>query len=409
MNQELKWIEQAINQLAETGKKDDFYWRATYTSEDRKATALLQKWMEEAGFQTYFDAVGNLYGRIDGKSDRVFLTGSHRDTVANGGKYDGALGIITAIAAGGALYRAYGTPEMTLEVAALCEEEGSRYLSGYTGSRAIIGALSDADLQEMDENGISLQEALEACGYYKGALPKPRENVSQFLELHIEQGGVLEQTENKVGVVTAIVGLLVGDIIFCGEQNHAGTTPMALRRDPVPATAAFIDRLNKWALSKGSNLVCTVGDITVSPGKSNVIAGQVKLTFDIRAGNQALLDEAREKIETLLEEFTIYTPKVTYACQETPVPMDECGVRRLAALAEKQGAAWMEIASGAGHDSQIIGQRIKTNMIFVPSQNGVSHSPDEFTALEDIADGYALLKSYLSEAVWQRKEKDDAR
>lgn len=409
MDRELKWIGQSIEQLAETGKKDGAYWRASYTPEDHRGAALLQQWMEDAGFQTYFDAVGNLYGRMEGTSDAVILTGSHRDTVANGGKYDGALGIITAIAAGGALYRTYGKPQKTLEVVALCEEEGSRFLSGYIGSRAIIGALSPADLQEVDEDGISLQTAMQTCGYYDGVLPKPREDVEQFLELHIEQGGILEKNGIHVGIVTAMVGLLIGDIVFHGAQNHAGTTPMDLRCDPVPAAASFVNTLHQWAMTKGHNLVCTVGNITASPGKSNVIANHVRLPFDIRAGRQSLLDEAKETIAFLLKNFAIYTPQVTYACQETPVPMDQEGVQHLETLADKQGAAYMRLASGAGHDAQIIGQRIKTNMIFVPSKNGVSHSPDEFTALEDIAAGYQLLKAYLKESAWRRKEADDGR
>ena len=405
MNKELKWIENAIKNLAKTAVKDGFYWRASYTPEDQCGAALLQKWMEDAGFQTRFDQVGNLYGRIQGKSDTVFLAGSHRDTVANGGHYDGALGIITAIAAGGALYRAYGTPEMTLEVVALCEEEGSRFLSGYVGSRAISGMLSDSDLQEQDADGISLRDALSACGYYNGELPMPRKDVSQFLELHIEQGGVLEKTKQQIGIVTTIVGLLVGDIIFHGLQNHAGTTPMSLRCDPVPAAASFIEILNHWALSKGSDLVCTIGNITVEPGKSNVIAGKVTLTFDIRSGDQLLLDEAKEMLQSLLEKFPAYKPELVYACQEPPAPMDTEGIDTLATLAEKQNAAWTKIASGAGHDSQIIAPKIKTNMIFVPSKDGISHSPDEFTSLKDIAPGYALRKAYMKEAVWQRKEK----
>ena len=405
MNQELQWIENAIEALARTAEKDGVYWRATYTPEDLNGVALLKEWMENAGFETYFDQAGNLYGRIRGKSDAVFLTGSHRDTVADGGKYDGALGIITAIAAGGALYRDYGTPEMTLEVVALCEEEGSRFLSGYTGSQAIVGALSDADLQETDENGISLLQALKVCGYYDGVLPKPREDVNQFLELHIEQGGVLEYTKHQIGIVTAIVGLLVGDIIFHGTQNHAGTTPMDLRRDPVPAAAAFIDELNRWAMSKGEDLVCTIGNVTVEPGKSNVIANCVKLIFDIRSGSQPLLNEVKEKLQSLLNEFATYTPEIHYARQENPVLMDEEGICCLETLAEMQGASFTRIASGAGHDSQIIGQKIKTNMIFVPSKNGVSHSPDEFTSLQDIAPGYTLMKNYIKKSVWWRKEK----
>lgn len=400
MNGELRWIEDAIEKLAQTAEKNGLYWRAAYTPEDYKGVQLLKQWMEEAGFQTYFDQVGNLYGRIEGESDAVFLTGSHRDTVVNGGKFDGALGIITAIAAGGALYRLYGRPKKTLEVVALCEEEGSRFLTGYVGSRALIGTLGEKNLREKDETGRSLQEAMQTSGYYHGTLPKPREDVEQFLELHIEQGGVLEKTGNKIGIVTAIVGILAGNIVFFGEQNHAGTTPMNMRKDPVPAAAAFTVELNRWALSKGTELVCTIGNITVEPGKSNVIADRVGLTFDIRSGSQVLLEEVKEKIEELMENFSTYQPVIIYACQEAPALMEKDGVSRLEALAEEQGEGYIKMASGAGHDSQIIAEKIKTNMIFVPSQKGVSHSPFEFTAIQDIAPGYELMKAYMKESIW---------
>ena len=152
-------------------------------------------------------------------------------------------------------------------------------------------------------------------------------------------------------------------------------------------------------------MVCTIGNITVEPGKSNVIAGKVTLTFDIRSGDQLLLDEAKEMLQSLLEKFPAYKPELVYACQEPPAPMDTEGIDTLATLAEKQNAAWTKIASGAGHDSQIIAPKIKTNMIFVPSKDGISHSPDEFTSLKDIAPGYVLMKAYMKEAVWQRKEK----
>lgn len=404
MNQELSWIETAIGALAETAEKDGVYWRATYTPEDRNGVKLLKRWMEEAGFQTYFDQAGNLYGRIEGESDSVFLTGSHRDTVLNGGKYDGALGIITAIAAGGALYHAYGKPKKTLEVVALCEEEASRFLTGYVGSRAITGTLGDENLQEVDESGISLQEAMTKAGYYEGRLPEPRKDVERFLELHIEQGGVLEKTGKKIGIVTAIVGILTGDIIFYGEQNHAGTTPMNLRCDPVPAAAAFTAALDRWARSKGNALVCTIGNIIVEPGKSNVIADRVKLTFDIRSGNQDLLDEAKEKAMELLDDFSPYQPELIYACQEPPALMAKDGIDCLETLAEAQEAACMKMVSGAGHDSQIIAEKIKTNMLFVPSRKGISHSPQEFTDIRDIAPGYELMKAYMKEIIWEHTE-----
>lgn len=403
INDEMQWIESAIERLAETGKKEDgTYWRATYTEEDKKGVKLLKRWMEEAGFDTFFDTVGNLYGRIEGKTNGVILTGSHRDTVRNGGKYDGVLGIITAISACASLYREYGMPEKTVEVVALCEEEASRFLAGYVGSRAITGTLQDGNLRELDEKGISLEEAISNAGYYKGVLPEERGDVEQFLELHIEQGGFLKNAGKQIGIVTAIVGIFAGDIYFYGEQNHAGTTPMSMRKDPVPAAAAFVVELNRWAMTKGNNLVCTIGNVVIEPGKSNVIADKVKITFDIRSASPELLVEAKTKIEELLKQFLEYTPETDYACQDSPVVMDSVGIERLKKLAEEQNQEVVLMPSGAGHDSQIIAQKIKTNMIFVPSERGISHSPLEYTAITDIQPGYILMKAYLKEEGWQK-------
>ncbi|HIV80896.1 MAG TPA: Zn-dependent hydrolase [Candidatus Avanaerovorax faecigallinarum] len=398
---EMQWIESAIEKVAETGKKEDgTYWRATYTDEDKKGVELLKRWMKDAGFYTYFDTVGNLYGRIEGRTKDVILAGSHRDTVKNGGKYDGVLGIITAISACASLYREYGIPKKTVEVVALCEEEASRFLAGYVGSRAITGTLRNENLQELDENGVSLEEAMRCAGYYEGVLPKERGNVKQFLELHIEQGGFLESAGKQVGIVTAIVGIFAGDIYFYGEQNHAGTTPMSMRKDPVPVAASFVTALNKWAMTKGDKLVCTIGNVVIEPGKSNVIANKVKITFDIRSESQELLTEAKNKIESLLKEFPEYMPETDFACQDSPVAMDAGGIERLKQLAEKENQKVALMPSGAGHDSQIIAQKIKTNMIFVPSERGISHSPLEYTDIMDIRPGYTLMKSYLKEKGW---------
>lgn len=173
IEKELTWIENAIEELSKTAEKDGISWRASYTPEDQKGTELLKAWMEEKGFCTYFDEVGNLFGRIAGKKEEVILTGSHRDTVKNGGKYDGALGVITAIEGISALYQKYGRPEKTVEVAAFCEEEASRFPTGFIGSSGITGELSEKDLNEKDDDGITVKEAMEGAGYYKeGVLPQ---------------------------------------------------------------------------------------------------------------------------------------------------------------------------------------------------------------------------------------------
>ena len=215
----------------------------------------------------------------------------YKRQVKNGGKYDGALGIICAIAAAGSLYAELGKPKKSVEVVAFGEEEGSRFLSGYLGSRYLVGQLSDDILQERDANGITLTEAIRHAGFSgKRAQKSPQmQEVERFIELHIEQGGVLEQSREQVGLVTSIVGLLIGKITIEGHQNHAGTTPMHLRKDPVTRAAQLITEMNQWAMTYGEAVTCTFGEIQVFPNKSNVIAGSVSLSFDIRSTSPAIL------------------------------------------------------------------------------------------------------------------------
>ena len=403
MSREAEWIVQAIEAVGKTAEKDGEYWRASYTEQDRKATALLRQYMEEAGMETYVDAVGNLFGRIGGKDSRVLLTGSHRDTVRNGGKYDGMLGVLTALKAAGDLKAEWGVPEKTVEIVAFCEEESSRFPTSYLGSRNVTGSLTPEELEDLDENGISLREAMKKSGYLKGEIGVPRTDLERFTELHIEQGGVLEKDGIQIGIVTSIVGLFTGEVYVRGQQNHAGTTPMYMRRDPVPVAAEFICLLNRWAMDHQQDLVCTVGRIDVEPGNANVIPEQVMFTFDIRSSSEELLAESREKIARLKEQLNgeqEITVKIT--CDEPPVHLDPEGRERLKEAAEEEKLTYKEMVSGAGHDSQAIGQKYKTNMIFVPSKDGVSHSPREYTFPEDIGAGYAVLKNYLKKTAWQK-------
>lgn len=411
MQKEMDWIENAIDALAVTARRNDEYWRASYTREDAAGAALLEKWMSEKGFQTRYDAVGNLYGRVEGLSEETILIGSHRDTVKNGGKFDGALGILVGIEAAASLLQEKGKPQKSVEVAALCEEEASRFLTGYVGSRAIVGELERKNLEELDADGMTLAEAMVESGYYQGELPPARSDVSQFLELHIEQGAVLENRQKKVGIVTAIVGLFAGEISFFGEQNHAGTTPMSQRKDPVPTAAAFIQQFDHWAKEKADQITCTFGNIVVEPGKSNVIADKVIVTFDIRSGSRDLLREAEIKINSILAKQGNVNTKICIACQDPPVDMNEEGIILLQHLAEEKNLSYLKMSSGAGHDSQIIAPKIRTNMIFVPSRGGISHSPLEYTDLDDLRQGYTLMKAYIEAVAWQQEkgENDEIR
>ena len=401
-NEELAWIENALDCLHETGKMGSLHWRATYTEEDQKALKLLEQWMREKDLEVFYDDIGNLFGKIEGEQDRIVLTGSHRDTVKNGGKYDGALGIICAIAAAGSLYAELGKPKKSVEVVAFCEEEGSRFLSGYLGSRYLVGQLSDDILQERDANGITLTEAIRHAGFSgKRAQKSPQmQEVERFIELHIEQGGVLEQSREQVGLVTSIVGLLIGKITIEGHQNHAGTTPMYLRKDPVTRAAQLITEMNQWAMTYGEAVTCTFGEIQVFPNKSNVIAGSVSLSFDIRSTSPAILQEAQTRIKNLQQQEDGFRYTLEFAAPDAPAQMDEAGLKLLEEAARKLHLSYRKMHSGAGHDAEMLAQKIKTNMIFVPSVGGISHSPLEYSKPDDIGRGYLLLKAFLREIAW---------
>ena len=401
-NEELAWIENALDCLHETGKMGSLHWRATYTEEDQKALKLLEQWMREKDLEVFYDDIGNLFGKIEGEQDRLVLTGSHRDTVKNGGKYDGALGIICAIAAAGSLYAELGKPKKNVEVVAFGEEEGSRFLSGYLGSRYLVGQLSDDILQERDANGITLTEAIRHAGFSgKRAQKSPQmQEVERFIELHIEQGGVLEQSGEQVGLVTSIVGLLIGKITIEGHQNHAGTTPMHLRKDPVTRAAQFITEMNQWAMTYGEAVTCTFGEIQVFPNKSNVIAGSVSLSFDIRSTSPAILQEAQTRIKNLQQQEDGFRYTLEFAAPDDPAQMDEDGLKLLEETAKSLHLSYRKMHSGAGHDAEMLAQKIKTNMIFVPSVGGISHSPLEYSKPDDIGRGYLLLKAFLREIAW---------
>lgn len=396
------WLTKAIEEAAKTGiKEDGEYWRATYTAEDRKAVELLKGYMEDAGMETYFDAAGNLFGRLEGKKPEIILSGSHRDTVRSGGKYDGMLGILTAIKAAAALQEELGQPEKTLEVVAICEEEGSRFPTSYLGSHHICGELAEASLNDLDKDGVSLGQAMRAAGYLQEPLSKGKAGLEHFVELHIEQGGVLEHEQKQIGIVSSIVGLFSGEICFYGHQNHAGTTPMALRKDPVPVAAAYITKLFDWTKPHMDDMVCTVGRMETTPGSVNVIPDTVTVSFDIRSGNASLLQEAQDVVQQLKSELegNINIELQSVYCEQ-PVLLDAEGIADLEQLAVQEGLSYMVMPSGAGHDSQVIGRNYRTNMIFVPSVNGISHNPKEFTKTEDLESGLKLLKTYLKQLAW---------
>lgn len=399
---ELKWIENALDSLHETGQKGNIHWRATYTEEDKKALKLLERWMQDQNLEIFYDNIGNLYGKIEGEHENIVLTGSHRDTVKNGGKYDGALGIICAISAVGSLYAELGKPKKSVEVVAFCEEEGSRFSYGYLGSRYITGQLTEDIMQKRDSYGITVNEAINYAYFDRNKIKKAPQisDIERFIELHIEQGGVLQRRGEQVGLVTSIVGILIGRITIVGHQNHAGTTPMYMRKDPVTRAAQFIVEMNQWAKTFGEHITATFGEIQVFPNKSNVIPESVSLSFDIRSTSSDILREAENCLKALEQKRDGFGYTLEFVSQDAPVQMDEDGLMLLEGIAKKLNLSYRKMHSGAGHDAQVVAEETKTNMIFVPSIGGISHSPLEYSKIEDIGYGYMLLKALLREIAW---------
>ena len=393
-------IEEMLCQLADATRIDGEIWRAAYTQEDKIAKNILREWIEDLGLEYREDAIGNVYGRLPGKEPGTVLTGSHLDTVKNGGKYDGALGVVTGVAALGYLKQSGFVPKYSLEVAGLMEEEGSRFASGCQGSRAICGTLKDEDLEEVDRDGVTLREALFSAGYQPEALNSAkRDDIRAIVELHIEQGPVLESEQKQIGIVDNIVGIFNYELTIQGNQNHAGTTSMPLRHDPVVAAAEFITESTRQMMAQAPSATLTYGMLQVFPGMQNVIADRVKLSIDMRDGSEeALLQDEiiLKRALASIENKGFQTRLIQNHCLKS-AKMDPKLIRVIERHCEEKHLAYKHMNSGAGHDSMVFGKHFPTAMIFVPSIGGISHNPAEATAVADIQTGFELLCEVLKE------------
>ena len=393
-------IEEMLCQLADTTRINGEIWRAAYTPEDKIAKNILREWIENLGLEYREDAIGNVYGRLPGTEPGTVLTGSHLDTVKNGGKYDGALGVVTGVAALGYLKQSGFVPKHSLEVVGLMEEEGSRFSTGCQGSRAICGTLKEEDLQEVGCDGVTLREALLSAGYQPEALKSvKRDDIRAIVELHIEQGPVLESEQKQIGIVDSIVGIVNYELTIHGSQNHAGTTSMPLRHDPVVAAAEFITESTRQMMAEAPSATLTYGAIQVFPGMQNVIADRVNLRIDMRDGSEeellhdeAILKHALESIES--KGFKLRLGQNHWL---KSAKMDPNVIQVIEQHCEEKHLAYKHMNSGAGHDSMVFGKHFPTAMIFVPSIAGISHNPAEATAVSDIQTGFELLCDVLKE------------
>ncbi len=393
----------AIGAHSETG-----VWRRVYDPAWTRAQALVATWATSAGLTVRQDAVGNLWGRIDGTDPGpAIVSGSHIDSQCPGGRYDGALGVIGAIVAVQALIAAFGPPRRPVEIVSLCEEEGSRFpAAGFWGSRAVTGRIApDIPGQVMDADGTSIATAMAAVGLDPAEIATARRNdLGAFVELHIEQGPVLEQAGLSVAVVTGITGIRHTEITLRGEANHAGAFPMDLRRDPMAGFAEITSRLIDHAHRLGRPAVTTVGKVQVWPNAPAIIPRDVTFTVDARHPDPAAYARLHATHAALIQEVALRRGLDVETRIVFDLPPTPCAPAIIAAAetaAHDAGIATLRMASGAGHDSQQMAAICPVGMVFVRSAGGRSHTPEEFSTTADIVDGITVLAGLLHRLAWE--------
>jgi len=374
--------------------------RFSLTEADRNAREYLRGELKKLGLEVYEDAAGSLFGRRKGEDDTlpVIMIGSHFDSVKNGGNFDGPAGVIMALEIMRVLHENNIKTKYPIEFVAMIEEEGGRFGGGVFGSRAMAGLVDYEQLKRnKDENGISMAEAFEAFGFdpakIKDAARLP-ESIKAFIELHIEQGPILESSGLDIGIVDFIVGISQTRITVTGRPDHAGTTPMHMRADPLSAAAHVISKISSYAVAEGNGTVATVGTMKVSPGAANIVPGSVTFTVDIRSKNNDNIEAVKSKIHKEFEALTKRTD-ISYEILDLlsvkPVKMDPQISALFEKSANKNQFTYKAMSSGAGHDAMIMGAVTSVGLIFVPSKDGRSHCPEEWTDYKDLQKGIELI------------------
>ena len=368
---------------------------------DGAARDMFTGWLRDAGLEVKVDRIGNIFGLRPGSSDAApVMSGSHLDSVDYGGTLDGAYGVLAALEVTETLNdheRATGSP---IAVAAFTNEEGARFQPDMMGSLVHAGGLDvETALATADQDGVTLGEALAAIGY-AGDMPCGTIRPRAFVELHIEQGPVLEREGVAVGAVEDLQGISWTEIVFDGEANHAGTTPMDLRRDAGYCAGAVTAFVRHLAEETGGGQVATVGVIELSPGIINVVPGNARLTVDLRNTDNVALSDAERNLEAFCADLA-NTEGVGVATRRLarfdPVTFDAGIAATIEACARTLGVSCRRMTSGAGHDAQMMARVCPTAMIFVPSVGGISHNPAEFTAPDDLVSGANVLLNCLLE------------
>lgn len=389
-------IEERILELAKFGKDSmGRNYRVAFTKGDQEGRAWFTNLMKKVGLQVSIDYAGNIIGIRKGKNPSLkpISFGSHIDMVPDGGNYDGCVGSIGALEIIEVLNENKIITEHPLEVIIFSNEEG-----GTIGSMAMAGHLTEEGLKQKSQSGLTIAEGIKAIGGNPDSIQysiRKKGDIKAFLELHIEQGGILEKANLQIGVVEGIVGIVHWEVTINGFANHAGTTPMNIRQDALLAAAKLIIAVNEVMNSVPGKQVGTIGKLAALPGAYNVIPGKVTLGLEIRDLSSAKIEELFRAIEKRAAIIASTSgTKITFqrqANESKPALTEKILQEKIAASAKALGFTYKLMQSGAGHDAQEIAWIAPVAMIFVPSVGGISHSPKEFTKAVDMANGANVL------------------
>ncbi|MFB5087426.1 Zn-dependent hydrolase [Psychrobacillus sp. PGGUH221] len=371
--------------------------RLTYSKEDQEARKYIIEKMTEYGLIVSEDGFGNIFGKLEGTQPDApsIIVGSHFDSVPNGGAYDGAAGVVVGLEVA-ALFQETGCkPAYPLEIIALVEEEGSRFGGGLMGSRGMMGLLTNEEFKSLaDKDGILAEDAMMSIGL-DPSNDKTRDpkTIKAFLELHIEQGPILEEKNIPIGIVEAIVGLTQLEVTIQGQAGHAGTTPMERRSDALVTAAEIIAAFPQLAFEEGNGTVITTGQLHVFPNGSNVIPNKVIFSVDIRSAKEEHVHSAMQKVEQLIASknrmgILTSTEQLLYIA---PKEMNETIQSTFKEVSDKLDIPYCTINSGAGHDAMVLSDFTACGMVFVPSKDGLSHCPEEWSDSSHLAAGANIL------------------
>lgn len=403
-------IAEHLDQLSKVGADvEGGFSRLAYTPPEREAHALFREWLDGYGLETSTDAVGNSFGNLHGNEELpALMSGSHLDSVYHGGNFDGAVGVVAAVEMARVLAEGKALRH-PLRVVAFAGEEGARFGAPCIGSRLMTGAFTEETLRQLkDRDGVSAWEAAKGVGLSPEHAESARWNRSEvecFVEIHIEQGRVLEARARRLGIVHTIGGSTRVELTFEGRADHSGATPMWLRRDALVAAAEFVQAVERRA-QRHATTVATVGSLQVHPGSLTTVPGQVLLGLDVRDIDS---ERQRELTEALLDdalriasgrELTVTARQLS---DQSPVVLHGTMQNVLSEAATRLGLSFIGMASGASHDAAHIAMEIPTGMVFIPCREGVSHAPEEYAdpshisqAVDVVVDAFRAIDGGLT-------------